>query len=90
MNAAGWLHGSIWERNILKQPGPLNESRVRRNMNMRRRNGYGADWSFRLIDFGRSRHFEDLIDAESYRRLPDETKKLICWWQSKSGYWDWD
>jgi hypothetical protein len=86
MNAAGWNHGSIWERNILKQPGPLNEPPFRRMMNVQDRNRYGVDWSFRLIDFGRSRHVEDFSDGHLIE-LAEETKKLKEWWQSGAKHW---
>ncbi|KDR72254.1 hypothetical protein GALMADRAFT_74168 [Galerina marginata CBS 339.88] len=49
-----WVHGSIAKRNILKQPGPLSAWPIQRTMNAMRREGLGEQWSFRLIDFGRS------------------------------------
>jgi len=91
MNAAGWFHGSIWERNILKQPGPLSESVFWKRMNKKRRGGYGVDWSFRLIDFGRTRHFDDLRrqypESEALRTILNETKKLKNWWKNEETYW---
>ena len=60
-------------------------------MNKKRRGGYGVDWSFRLIDFGRSRSVEDLREGETesstHELILDETKKLQGWWQSGTGYW---
>ena len=91
MNAAGWHHGSIWERNILKQPGPLNESPFWKRMNKKRRNGYGVDWSFRLIDFGRTRHVDYLRDRYSesgaQRIILDEMEKIIGWWKRGERRW---
>ncbi|KAF9565508.1 hypothetical protein CPC08DRAFT_683586 [Agrocybe pediades] len=51
----GWWHGSVAQRNIVKQPGPLSAWPLERHFNARERGGLGKDWSFRLIDFGRSR-----------------------------------
>ena len=49
-----WMHGSFYRRNILRKPGPLSAHPDERVDNTRKRGGYGVDWSFRLIDFGRS------------------------------------
>ncbi|KAG5637639.1 hypothetical protein H0H81_003864 [Sphagnurus paluster] len=47
---AGWSHGSVYTRNVLVQPGPLNLPPILRTMEKP---------SFRLIDFGRSYFCED-------------------------------
>ncbi|KAG6824669.1 hypothetical protein H0H93_001744, partial [Arthromyces matolae] len=64
---AGWLHNSIYARNIVAQPGPLNvppSERSKKNM------------SFRLIDFGRSTAVkDDDYDARQFQssRCYEET-----------------
>lgn len=50
-HAAHWVHGSVAERNIVVQPGPLNESPLFHTSNSTK--------SFRLIDFGRSVYSDD-------------------------------
>jgi hypothetical protein len=60
--------------------GLCTKHRIWRSMNKKRRGGYGVDWSFRLIDFGRSRPSEDLLSASSYRQISDEWEKLMRWW----------
>jgi hypothetical protein len=48
---AGWSHGSVAARNILVQQGPLSVwPAFRNNFGIKE----GNEWSFRLIDFGRS------------------------------------
>jgi hypothetical protein len=46
LHNAGWTHGSLAERNLLMQPGPLSDRPLSR--------GLDGTSSFRLIDFGRS------------------------------------
>ena len=48
------MHGSFYQRNILRKPGPLSAHPDERNDNTRKRGGYGVDWSYRVVDFGRS------------------------------------
>lgn len=84
MNAAGWVHNSFYERNIVKQPGPLNKSPTLRRMNEKYRNGYGVDWSFRVVDFGRTRHKGDV----GGRPLKEEMAEIKYWWESKTTYWE--
>ncbi|KAG5647168.1 hypothetical protein DXG03_001123 [Asterophora parasitica] len=50
----GWAHCSVYLRNILVQPGPLNVSPPQRSMKLP---------SFRIIDFGRSYHCDDGSEA---------------------------
>ncbi|KAF9463965.1 hypothetical protein BDZ94DRAFT_1321506 [Collybia nuda] len=50
-HCAGWVHGSIAQRNILVQPGPLTVSPSVRGKSTSEGEG---QLSFRLIDFGRS------------------------------------
>ena len=54
------MHGSFYRRNILRKPGPLVIHPDKRVENTRKRGGYGIDWSFRLIDFGRSGYIENV------------------------------
>lgn len=64
---AGWVHQSVYERNILVQPGPLNVPYARRR-------------NFRLIDFGRSYKKLDNVDDDwEERRVYEEgaVKKLL-------------
>ncbi|KAH9476108.1 hypothetical protein JR316_0011679 [Psilocybe cubensis] len=72
MHAVGWIHNSIFKRNIVRQPGPLSEHPVIRRSQSERQ-GHGAHElrsSFRLIDFGRSfpnarkRSFSDYMSEE--------------------------
>ncbi|KAF8193402.1 hypothetical protein BJ912DRAFT_848431, partial [Pholiota molesta] len=74
---AGWVHGSVARRNIVRQPGPLNASPEERMMNSKKRNGVGTDWSYRLIDFGRSRRYEDLSEGSS--SLREEQFAVFNW-----------
>jgi hypothetical protein len=74
---AGWVHGSVARRNIVRQPGPLNASPAERMVNTEKRNGLGTDWSYRLIDFGRSRRYEDLSEGSS--SLREEQFAVFNW-----------
>ena len=56
LHEAEWVHGSFFQRNILRKPGPLNAHPEERKENQKKRGGYGVDWSFRFIDFGRSEY----------------------------------
>jgi len=51
-----WVHRSFYQRNILRKPGPLSAPPEKREENKKKRGKYGVDWSFRLIDFGRSQY----------------------------------
>lgn len=55
-NHAGWTHGSIAQRNILVQRGPLTVAPFYRALQALNalENGGELEHSFRLIDFGRS------------------------------------
>ena len=72
---AGWVHQSVYERNILVQPGPLNVPYARRNRTV----GQGKR-NFRLIDFGRSyKKLDNGDDDWEERRVYEEgaVKKLL-------------
>ncbi|KAF9483226.1 hypothetical protein BDN70DRAFT_852095 [Pholiota conissans] len=56
---AGWLHNSVAKRNIVRQSGPLSSWPLERMINAGKRDGLGENWSYRLIDFGRSCKEED-------------------------------
>ncbi|KAI0028037.1 hypothetical protein K488DRAFT_34018, partial [Vararia minispora EC-137] len=45
LQSAGWIQQSVYERNVVVQPGPLSEHPARRSKKQP---------SFRLIDFGRA------------------------------------
>ena len=78
LHEAGWTHGSAYERNILKQPGPLNVSPNQRLGNSTERGGYGVQWSFRLIDFGRSKYVEGQADEDKWIRM--DAAKVARWY----------
>lgn len=90
MNAAGWYHGSFFERNIVIQAGPLHEPPSTRKKNQRARDGYGINWSFRVIDFGRSRHMDDpqgTSSRTSRNAMLTERNEIKNWWRSGTTYW---
>jgi len=60
------VHGSFYQRNILRKPGPLSIHPDKRVDNTRKRGGYGVDWSYRLVDFGRSAYI-DGVKADYYQ-----------------------
>ncbi|KAF8955687.1 hypothetical protein BDZ97DRAFT_1709159 [Flammula alnicola] len=78
---AGWLHGSIARRNIVRQPGPLSAWPLERMANELTRGGIGEHWSYRLIDFGRSFSIEGM--EQQYRG------EMICE-ESEVSLWVWD
>ncbi|KAF9049066.1 hypothetical protein BJ165DRAFT_1464210 [Panaeolus papilionaceus] len=51
---AGWCHLSLYQRNIVMKPGPINVTHQERLNNSKQRGGLGEEWTFRLIDYGRS------------------------------------
>ncbi|KAF8955685.1 hypothetical protein BDZ97DRAFT_1764584 [Flammula alnicola] len=65
LHEAGWIHGSVARRNIVRQPGPLSAWPLDRIRNRYARSGLGKDWSYRLIDFGRSFSIEGM--EQQYR-----------------------
>jgi hypothetical protein len=84
MHSGGWYHGSFWQRNILKKAGPLNASLIEREKNKGKRGGYGVDWSFRLIDFGRSRPVSE--NVPSWMKVePARIRQLLTY---PDGDWD--
>jgi hypothetical protein len=76
---AGWIHGSIAKRNILIQPGPLSEAPLSRHINSGARGGHGIDWSFRLIDFGRSYKIIDRPALEREKLVMQEEIDIQNW-----------
>ena len=79
----GWIHGSIARRNIVRQAGPLSAWPLERMVNVTERGGYGTDWSFRLIDFGRSRKVKDeeLQSGRLPKDMYDEDSVITNWIQ---------
>ncbi|KAF8649601.1 hypothetical protein AX16_005692 [Volvariella volvacea WC 439] len=74
---AGWLHNSIYQRNILYQAGPIDEFPLMRATSTtelgRKR------WSFRLIDFGRS-YREGEVGVRVFREdVFRENSKVTSW-----------
>jgi len=69
----GWIHGSVAQRNILRQPGPLSSFPAIRAINAEKRGGLEEEWSFRLIDFGRSHK------TTTNNNLIAEESKLTGW-----------
>ncbi|KAF8882003.1 hypothetical protein BD779DRAFT_1544377 [Infundibulicybe gibba] len=66
---AGWTHGSVADRNVLAQPGPLSTLPIFRNLP-----SHPERRSFRLIDFGRSAYWEDGKGSE---RGGEETAAMV-------------
>ncbi|KAF9563800.1 hypothetical protein CPC08DRAFT_304843 [Agrocybe pediades] len=67
MHDEGWLHGSVYCRNIVWQAGPLSAHPIMRQMDeypTAKGHLWGRQRSFRLIDFGRSGTMESLDDYE--------------------------
>ncbi|RXW19969.1 hypothetical protein EST38_g5889 [Candolleomyces aberdarensis] len=54
----GWLHNSLYTRNILYQPGPVDASPMERAQKATKRSDLRKT-SFRLIDFGRTEKIQD-------------------------------
>lgn len=65
---ANWVHGSLSPRNILVQPGPLENAHHHRSL---------KSASFRLIDFGRSRMREGLTEEEVNLGLDEDFKDTM-------------
>ena len=51
----GWIHQSVYTRNLLFQPGPISASPEERAQNAAAKRRDLRQTSFRLIDFGRSK-----------------------------------
>ncbi|PPQ68571.1 hypothetical protein CVT24_005583 [Panaeolus cyanescens] len=82
-DSAGWMHHSIYQRNIVRKPGPIHASPEERLANSKKYGGKGDDWNFRIIDFGRScnnRDKEHPCYDESYAR---DT------WGERGKLWKW-
>ncbi|TFK35285.1 hypothetical protein BDQ12DRAFT_324001 [Crucibulum laeve] len=62
----GWLHDSVYARNFLYQAGPLTAPPEKRMANLKRSHG---QFSFRLIDFGRSGDISPSRRAEEEMQL---------------------
>ncbi|KAF8894951.1 hypothetical protein CPB84DRAFT_1710693 [Gymnopilus junonius] len=77
----GWVHGSLARRNILRQPGPLSAWPIERMVNMSMRGGIGEDWSFRLIDFGRSYKLREEDLGHPSKALIEEGSTITAWVQ---------
>ncbi|KAF8909653.1 hypothetical protein CPB84DRAFT_1765117 [Gymnopilus junonius] len=83
MHAVDYYHGSPYRRNIVRQPGPLNEHPLVRQANATAAvpgtSRMGTNWSYRLIDFGRTRH-KTKTDYDDYSWTMDwETGKMRSW-----------
>lgn len=65
-----WFHGSLYERNVVVQPGPITEWPAFRGMDRRQ-------LSFRLIDFGRADRLGKTGDHLEYIRQKEEVCKLF-------------
>ncbi|KAF9522841.1 hypothetical protein CPB83DRAFT_776443 [Crepidotus variabilis] len=79
LNHAAWVHNSVYQRNILRKPGPLSASPSVRIENKKKRGGYGVDWSFRLIDFGRTEYVGDTPGNGIIGSLDHENQKIKMW-----------
>lgn len=81
-----WVHLSFYQRNILRKPGPLSTHPDKRVANTKKRGGYDVDWSYRLVDFGRSAYVDkmttDYVQAESQYQ---EHKNVLSWAAGKKG-----
>ncbi|PPQ68570.1 hypothetical protein CVT24_005582 [Panaeolus cyanescens] len=83
-HCAGWTHQSLYQRNIVRKPGPISAHPDERLLNSQSNKGMGENWTFRMIDYGRSRNFEDekhpCYDGRDYREvLRVENNKLWNW-----------
>ena len=79
MHAADWIHGSVYERNILQQPGPLEAPPIQRLRNTTGRGGYGVHWSYRLIDFGRSEYVANHDQQDKMIETELDAKRVVRW-----------
>ncbi|KAJ3516058.1 hypothetical protein NLJ89_g1367 [Agrocybe chaxingu] len=89
LHDAGWVHGSVAQRNILVQPGPLSGWPVERGLRPSIRGGLRDEWSFRLIDFGRSMDFEADENGSMRGKQLDagfhERKQVMDWFNDFEG-----
>ena len=82
---AGWIHGvDGFLGHVLRQPGPLSDwPGLGRMMNVSARDGWGKEWSYRLIDFADSVGIRDTADGReverSMRKMLDERKRIHKW-----------
>lgn len=72
---SGWLHGSIYPRNILEKPGPISEFPAFRGLGHDALHPEGGKRSFRLIDFGRSETYGNGMEAISERSVVERILK---------------
>ncbi|KDR77176.1 hypothetical protein GALMADRAFT_155822 [Galerina marginata CBS 339.88] len=80
LHLAGWVHNSLFRRNIVRQPGPLSAHPNMRALNAYHgRGGLGKDWSFRMIDFGRTTHVSQTKGEEWEEYRKDEDKTAYEW-----------
>jgi hypothetical protein len=78
MHEAEWTQGSVYERNILRQPGPITAFPAERELNKTKRGGYGENWSYRMIDFGRAAYVGDKDKREA-----QDMVRLDAWGMDK-------
>ncbi|CAA7265710.1 unnamed protein product [Cyclocybe aegerita] len=76
---AGYIHGSVARRNILRVPGPLAASASERVTNADNTGDHGVNWSYRLIDFGRSYNAETKSAEEVRREVVTEDMEVTNW-----------
>ena len=82
---AGWIHGvDAFQGHVLRQPGPLGDWPViRRMINVSARDGWGTDWSYRLVGFPDSvevHNTEDGREVErSMKKMLEERKRIQRW-----------
>lgn len=86
---AGWCHLSLYQRNIVMKPGPIYASPKERLRNSKLHGGLGERWSFRLIDYGRSRVWND-ENHPRYDKYATENmsrEAVILWnWLNTDGH----
>lgn len=73
------MHGSVYERNILQQPGPLEAPPIQRLRNTTGRGGYGVQWSYRLIDFGRSEYVANHNPQDKKSEFEFDRRRVARW-----------
>ncbi|KAF2489573.1 hypothetical protein BU16DRAFT_566686 [Lophium mytilinum] len=69
LHGTGFMHGSVWPRNITIQPGPLSSPPSARSMDMP---------SFRIIDLGRARHVRDCKRQPVFREQQQREKLFLA------------
>ena len=86
LHKAGYYHGSAYRRNIVRQPGLLKNHPVMRHSREKgsesTKFSIGCErsqWSYRLIDFGRTRHETDPEDDDFWECLSYEKDKMSRW-----------